>query len=81
VQAAPQGGQFGAPLLVQCYCATQGASIAYTFEDGDTPHWQLYSEPLHLPVGETTLRAKAIRIGYKESTESRATFTVKGPDE
>ncbi|MBN1584586.1 MAG: sulfatase-like hydrolase/transferase [Anaerolineae bacterium] len=77
IQAAPQGGQFGAPLLVQCYCATQGASIAYTFQEGDAPHWLLYTEPLRLPVGQTTLRARAIRIGYKESSENAATFTVK----
>ena len=67
---------FVGPLLVQLHCATQGASMAYTFEQGDNPRWLLYTEPLHLPPGETLLRACAVRIGYKESEESRATFTV-----
>jgi hypothetical protein len=81
IQAAPQGGTFDAPLLVQCYCATQGASIAYTLKQEERTQWQLYTEPLCLPEGTTTLRAKAIRIGYQESTESVATFTVKRGEE
>lgn len=77
VEPAPEGGTFAGPLLVQLYCATQGASMAYTFEEGDDPHWQLYGEPLRLPAGQTTLRARAIRIGYGESLESVATFRVE----
>jgi hypothetical protein len=76
IAPALEGGTFGAPVLLQFYCATQGASMAYTLDQGDDPHWLLYSEPLALPVGKTTVRAKAIRIGYKESDESVATFTV-----
>ena len=74
-EPAPEGGTFRGPLLVQLHCATQGASIAYTLDDG--PHWQLYTEPLRMEVGTTTLRAKAIRIGYRESEETRATFVVE----
>jgi arylsulfatase A-like enzyme len=77
VAAAPDGGTFPGPLLVQLYCATQGASICYTFEEGEGVPWSLYSEPLRLPEGTTTLRAKAIRIGYKESDETVAMFTVE----
>jgi N-sulfoglucosamine sulfohydrolase len=73
----PAGGVMQGPALVQLTCATQGASIAYTFDPGDEPRWQLYTAPLHLPPGETILRARAIRIGYKESQESRATFRVQ----
>ena len=76
-EAAPEGGTFKAPVLIQLHCATQGASIAYTFEQGDEPHWLLYTTPLHLPEGRTTLKARAIRIGYKESKESVATFVVE----
>jgi hypothetical protein len=78
IAPASEGGTFGAPVLLQFYSATQGASMAYTLEQGNAPHWLLYSEPLRLPVGKTTVRAKAIRIGYKESKESVATFTVTG---
>jgi arylsulfatase A-like enzyme len=74
-EAAPEGGTFAAPLLVQFHCATQGASIAYTTQGGENAHWQLYTQPLRLPPGTTTLRARAIRIGYKESDEVAATFT------
>ena len=76
VEPAPAGGSFRGPILVQLHCATQGASMAYTFEAGDAPRWQLYKEPLRLLPGETTLRARAIRIGYAESAESVATFRV-----
>jgi hypothetical protein len=76
LEPAGEGSTFAAPLLVQLHCATQGASIAYTLEEGDSVHWQLYTGPLSLPPGVTTLRAKAIRYGYKESEERQATFTV-----
>lgn len=70
------GGLLIGPALLQLHCATQGASIAYTFESGESPHWLLYSRPISLPVGSSTLRARAIRIGYKESGESTARFEV-----
>jgi len=75
-QVAPEGGTFEGPLLVQFYCATQGASMAYTFEEGEGVWWQLYTGPLRLPPGETAIRARAIRIGYQESEERAATFGV-----
>jgi hypothetical protein len=76
-EAAPEGGTFAAPLLVQLHCATQGASIAYTTQGGENARWQLYTQPLRLPPGTTTLRARAIRIGYGESDEVAAVFTVE----
>ncbi|MGD2175580.1 MAG: sulfatase-like hydrolase/transferase, partial [Candidatus Brocadiaceae bacterium] len=78
-KAAPEGGEFRGPLLVQMYSATQGASIGYTFAEGEDVRWELYTGPLRLPEGATTLRAKAIRIGYEESAESVATFIVQVP--
>ncbi len=78
-ETAPEGGTFEAPVLLQLHCATQGASMACTFEEGEEPHWLLYTEPLELPPGETTVRARAIRIGYLESEEVSATFTVQEP--
>jgi N-sulfoglucosamine sulfohydrolase len=59
------------PMLIQLHCATQGASIATTFESGDSPRWQLYTQPLRIEPGVALLRAKAIRIGYQESQEMR----------
>lgn len=46
----------------------EGASIAYTFEEGPDARWLVYSKPLELPAGRT-LRARAVRIGYDDSDE------------
>ena len=74
---ATGGGNFKGPALVQLYCATQGASMGYTTQTDGKPHWHLYTGPIRLEPGTTThLRFKAIRIGYRESQETGATFTV-----
>ncbi|MFO7898631.1 MAG: sulfatase [Planctomycetota bacterium] len=74
---AASGGPFTAPVLLQLHSATQGASLAYTFETGDSPRWRLYTGPVRLPVGKTTVRARAVRIGYRDSDEAAATFVVE----
>ena len=67
-----------APALVQLHSATQGASIAWRLDDGDDqPGWRLYTDPLRLPRGEATVRARAIRIGYSESEETTVTVRVE----
>jgi hypothetical protein len=73
----PEGGTFEGPVLLQFYCATQGASMAYTMEEGEEARWQLYTGPIRLTGGKNTMRAKAIRIGYEESEEVSATFEVR----
>jgi hypothetical protein len=75
-ETAPDGGTFSHLVILQLHCATQGASIAYTMEEDANPRWLLYSEPLRLPIGRTTLRAKAVRIGYGESREIRVVFNL-----
>lgn len=78
IDEAPEGGLFEGPILVQLHCATQGASIAYTFDEGNNPAWLLYSEPLHLvTAGEYVLKIRAIRIGYHESREVQARFVIQ----
>ena len=62
------------PTEVVIYVPTQGASIGYTTEEGATPTWRLYTGPI-LVDAPLTLRAKAIRYGYKESLETRVSFT------
>jgi N-sulfoglucosamine sulfohydrolase len=59
-----------APTEFVIYVPTQGASIAYTTEDGPAATWRLYTGPI-LVESSLTLRAKAIRYGYKESKETR----------
>jgi N-sulfoglucosamine sulfohydrolase len=63
---------------VVIYVPTQGASIAYTTEPGATPRWRLYTGPI-LVDRPMTLRAKAIRYGYKESAETTTVFTRSIP--
>jgi hypothetical protein len=68
---------FTAPMEVVVYVPTQGASVGYTFEEGPAARWHLYTGPL-LITKPATLRAKAIRYGYKESAETRVVFTHDG---
>ena len=63
-----------APMEVVIYVPTQGASVGYTTDTGANAKWHLYTGPI-LVRGPMTLRAKAIRYGYKESEEVRVTFT------
>jgi arylsulfatase A-like enzyme len=65
------------PFEVVIYVPTQGASIGYTTDAGPNPRWRLYTGPI-LVDRPMTLRAKAIRYGYKESREARITFTSGG---
>ncbi len=75
--ATARGGKYQFPAKVSVYCATQGASIAYTTDAAANVHWKLYTGPVKLNKGTTLLRAKAIRYGYKESTEVAATFEIE----
>ena len=67
-------GSFSAPCRLQLQCPTQGASL--TYRTGTDGRWQLYTEPIDLPPGTTTVRARAVRIGFVDSVEAKATFTV-----
>jgi hypothetical protein len=58
---------------VVIYVPTQGASIGYSTDEGPNPRWRLYTGPI-LVDRPMTLRAKAIRYGYKESAETRTVF-------
>ena len=55
-------------------CADAGGLIGYTTEDGPNPRWLLYTGPIRVDA-PMTLRAKAIRYGYKESAEAKVVFT------
>ena len=72
---SPNGGRFKNSARVKITCATEGASIACTTEQGDNPHWLLYHREIEL-AESAVLRARAIRIGYAESPEVRAEFDI-----
>ena len=74
-------GIIAGPCRLQLQCPTQGASLTFRTGDGDGDRdgekgWQLYTEPIDLPPGDTTVHARAVRIGYLDSPESVAEFTV-----
>jgi N-sulfoglucosamine sulfohydrolase len=71
------GGTYTSPMTISFYCPTHGASIVYTFEEKDNPHWLLYNGPLHLNPGSYNARVKAVRYGYRESDELKGTFVIK----
>jgi hypothetical protein len=64
---------FTPPREAAIYVPTQGASVGYTTDEGPSPVWRLYTGPI-LITGPVTIRAKAIRYGYKESAETRLTI-------
>jgi len=72
---SPAGGTFRGSVKVEITCPTEGASIAYTTQEGENPHWLLYTGELKL-ARSTKLRARAIRIGYAESPEVEADFNI-----
>jgi uncharacterized sulfatase len=57
---------------VEARCATEGASIAYTKENGQRVKWKLYHGGVSVAPGET-LRVKACRLGYLDSDEASLT--------
>lgn len=71
------GGTYTSPMTLGFYCPTHGASIVYTFEEKNNPHWMLYNGPLHLKPGTYNIRVKAVRYGYKESGELKGEFMIK----
>ena len=64
----PSGGELGRSVKGTLSCPTEGASIAYSTEEVETPHWRLYTGPIEL-TDNSLLRARAVRYGYKESPE------------
>jgi hypothetical protein len=67
---------FDEPGEVVIYVPTQGASIGYTTDRGADARWRLYTGPIRVDRS-MTLRARAIRYGYKESEETTAAITLR----
>jgi len=71
------GGVFSLPCKIHIYSSTQGASIVYRIKgDSENQQWFLYTNPFTLKKGKNMIEAKAIRIGYKESEITVATFDI-----
>ncbi len=69
------GGTFDAPIELEMYSPTQGASITYS---AGGP-WRLYHAPITVSV-TTTIRAKAIRYGFEESAVIEALVAINPPE-
>ncbi|MBI4606805.1 MAG: sulfatase-like hydrolase/transferase [Planctomycetes bacterium] len=74
----PAGGRFEGPVRVRVSCPTEGASIAYTLEEGEGARWKLAAGDVEVRA-TCRLRAKACRLGWKDSPEVSASFTIGGP--
>ena len=70
---SPAGGAITAGGKVTLHCATPGASIVYTTEEGPTARWKLYSGGITLDRAGR-LRAVACRPGYRDSSEAAQSF-------
>jgi arylsulfatase A-like enzyme len=70
----PPGGGFVVAPEVSIRSEIEGASIAYTLDEGDEPSWKLYTGPLEGLGGR--VRARAVRYGWAESEVTEALFTV-----
>jgi len=62
------------PAELSLICATEGASMLYA-RDGEAS-WTLYTGPIELDPGRTTMTARANRYGYADSDRVAATFEV-----
>jgi N-sulfoglucosamine sulfohydrolase len=69
----PGGGSFAGSVEVEIHSDVAGASIAYTLEQGASARWKLYSGSFPL-TAPGTLRARAVRYGWAESTDTTAQF-------
>ncbi len=57
------------PVRVKLACPTEGASLAYTTEEGKDARWRLYTGELTL-ARPAVLRVKSCRFGYLDSRET-----------
>lgn len=70
------GGTYSSPMTLAFYCPTHGASIVYSFEESDKPHWLLYNGALNLKPGKYNIQVKAVRYGYKDSEITKGSFEI-----
>lgn len=75
VKASPNGGAVKQNTLVTLTCATEGASIQYSMDDGAT--WKTYTESIKLEQLPVTIKAKATLDGYLDSEEKTFDFTKR----
>ncbi|MEM1165771.1 MAG: hypothetical protein AAGI30_05705, partial [Planctomycetota bacterium] len=72
------GDMLVAPAVVQMHCPTPGASIEWNDPDAHTDRWHLYTAPFVIRTpGPRTLRARAVRLGFKPSRTASVSFDLR----
>ena len=73
-KADPPGGMSHYPPTVELICPTDGATIEYTTEPGETARWKLYTGPFRMLDWE--LRFRCGRLGYFDSETVQYDFHI-----
>ena len=76
---SPNGGTFRKKVRVALVVTTPKSSIYYTIDGNDpTTSSKLYKKRFRLSgKGSKTVKAKAVKTGYRDSPVVSATFTIK----
>ena len=69
IEPVGEGEIHRGPTELMFQSPTQGASIAFRWDDDDANHWRLYTGPIRLRPGANQIQAVAERIGYRRSGE------------
>jgi hypothetical protein len=77
---SPGGGSYSSVQFVTVSCATSGATIRYTNDGSDpTSSSAVYSSPIAINTGTTTIKAKAYKDTITDSDVASATYTISTP--
>ena len=81
VKASPDGGAITANTKIKLTCATKGATILYSFDEG--ANWNEYNDEDRVTVSDFSkkLQVKAVKEGYEESSVVSLSFTQRVNDE
>ena len=75
VEATPNGGAVLKNTEVSLRCATEGATIFYSTDDGQS--WIEYKEKIVLSNLPMTLKVKAVKEGYEDSSIATLSYTER----
>ena len=72
----PPGGSYSSPQNVTISCSTSGATIRYTTNGSNpTSSSPIYTSPISV-TSSTTIKAKAFKSGWNDSSVSSASFSI-----
>lgn len=75
VEATPNGGAVMKNTEVTLKCATEGATILYSTDDGQ--NWTEYTEKIVLSELPMTFKVKAVKEGYEDSNIVTLSYTER----